>query len=334
MFCNQKLAANAVVETLPVGRRLAFDPERGRLWVVCQACERWNLTPFDQRWESIETCERLFRGESKRVGSTNVALARLDEGLELVRIGKPPREEFASWRYGDQFGRRRRRTLAHGAIATAAAGAAVAGALVLGAFTCLGGLAYYLGERRLRQSRARHIIASIPTSHDDAVTVLREHLSDVRLKTDFESASRWRLVLPHTRGSTTVSGEYAVQALALLLPTINGGGAGDRMVRRATQRLEGMHDPLDYLKSAAAFSSHGSRPGRQGSVGKLPTDMRLAMEMAANEDSERLAMAGEMWLLEWAWEQAEVIAAIADKLEIPPDLERKLQELKTRAARE
>jgi hypothetical protein len=42
LFCNQHLGSNDVVETFPVGRRLAFDAARGRLWVVCRHCERWN----------------------------------------------------------------------------------------------------------------------------------------------------------------------------------------------------------------------------------------------------------------------------------------------------
>lgn len=35
MFCQRSLGANEIVETFPVGRRLAFDEARGRLWVVC-----------------------------------------------------------------------------------------------------------------------------------------------------------------------------------------------------------------------------------------------------------------------------------------------------------
>jgi len=36
IFCHGSLGANAVVEHFPVGRRLAFDSEKGRLWVVCR----------------------------------------------------------------------------------------------------------------------------------------------------------------------------------------------------------------------------------------------------------------------------------------------------------
>src|SRR6476661_6657816 len=99
MFCNLPLGANEVLEIFPVGRRLAFDSAKGRLWVVCRFCERWNLSPLDERWEAIEACERLFHDTRLRVSTDNIGLARLHEGLELVRIGAPQRPEFAAWRY-------------------------------------------------------------------------------------------------------------------------------------------------------------------------------------------------------------------------------------------
>ncbi|HEV7594825.1 MAG TPA: hypothetical protein VGO33_07495, partial [Gemmatimonadaceae bacterium] len=110
------------MEHFPVGRRLAFDAAKGRLWVVCRKCERWNLTPVEERWEAIEECERAYRGTKLRASTDQIGLARLSEGLELVRIGQPLRPEFAAWRYGDQFGRRRRKQLMKtGAIAAALA---------------------------------------------------------------------------------------------------------------------------------------------------------------------------------------------------------------------
>src|SRR5881227_259069 len=114
IFCHSSLGTNTVIETFPVGRRLAFDAAKGRLWAVCRKCERWNLTPLEERWEAVEDCERRFRAARKRVSTENIGLARLDEGLELVRIGEPLRPEVAAWRYGDQFGRRRRRAIVVG----------------------------------------------------------------------------------------------------------------------------------------------------------------------------------------------------------------------------
>ena len=70
-------------------------------------CRRWNLSPLDERWEAIEECEKQFRDTRQRLSTENIALARLREGLELVRIGRPLRPEFAAWRYGRQFIKRR-----------------------------------------------------------------------------------------------------------------------------------------------------------------------------------------------------------------------------------
>lgn len=76
LFCNEALGSNEAVEAFPVGRRLAFDQAKGRLWVVCPKCERWNLTPLEERWEAIEQAERLYRDTRRRVATDNVGLAR------------------------------------------------------------------------------------------------------------------------------------------------------------------------------------------------------------------------------------------------------------------
>jgi len=91
LFCNRPLGANESIEHFPVGRRLAFDSAKGRLWVVCPSCERWNLTPLEERWEAIEEAERLYRGTRLRVATDQIGLARLRDGTELVRIGEPLR---------------------------------------------------------------------------------------------------------------------------------------------------------------------------------------------------------------------------------------------------
>ena len=57
IFCNQSLGTNEAIEIFPVGRRISFDAAKGRLWVICRKCERWNLSPLEIRWEVIEECE-------------------------------------------------------------------------------------------------------------------------------------------------------------------------------------------------------------------------------------------------------------------------------------
>src|SRR5215203_4787164 len=141
LFCQTHLGSNEAVEAFPIGRCLAFDAAQGRLWVVCDACGRWNLTPIEERWEAIDVCERQFRATTVRVSTGNVGLARLPDKTELVRIGRPLRPEFAAWRYGPRFNRRRRDTqllVAAGAGLTALT--AVAAAPVLGPVLALGAI--------------------------------------------------------------------------------------------------------------------------------------------------------------------------------------------------
>src|SRR5688500_160257 len=105
LFCHGPLGHNETFATFPVGTRLAYDPARGRLWVVCRTCARWNLTPLEERWEAIEEAERRHRDTRLKVGTGEISLARLREGTDLVRIGGPTKTELAVWRYGDTFRR-------------------------------------------------------------------------------------------------------------------------------------------------------------------------------------------------------------------------------------
>ena len=105
-FCHRTLGRNESIEVFPIGNRLAFDGDKGRLWVVCPHCAQWNLSPLDERWEAIEGAERLFRDTKLRHSTTNIGLAKLADGTELIRIGTPLRPEMAAWRYGRNFVRR------------------------------------------------------------------------------------------------------------------------------------------------------------------------------------------------------------------------------------
>src|SRR3954471_16441660 len=194
LFCHSDLGTNESIESFPIGRRLAFDAAQGRLWVVCRKCERWNLTPMEERWEAVEQCERLFTSTRLRVSSDNIGLSRLSEGLELVRIGKALRPEIAAWRYGDQFGRRRRRYM----IGTAAVGVAAVGLVVAGRMTGLlagGGYGLFqLLNGLQRAGRDRIIRARVAVPGRDRPAMLRgKDMKRIILATDGES---WSLKIP------------------------------------------------------------------------------------------------------------------------------------------
>ena len=86
-------------------------------------------------------------------------------------------------------------------------------------------------------------------------------------------------------------------------------------------------------QQAAQTAGHEWKKGKRqkkdpAALPNLSAPVRLAVEMAVNEENERYALEGELALLELEWKEAEEIAAIADKLLVPEDVERKLRELK------
>jgi hypothetical protein len=336
LFCNNRLGTNEVIERFPVGRRVAFDSVKGRLWVVCRRCERWNLSPFEERWEALEDCERRFRDSRKRVSTDNIGLARLDEGLELVRIGEPLRPEFAAWRYGDQFGRRRRR-----AIVTGAGLAVVGGTVALGVAAAGAGVVGGMGIYRLIESATTgwwRSIARISAEDGRSITVRGADLQWIRLFPGSEDED-FRLELWHpSTHEIVLTGPDALHATALLMPRINRAGAVGRTVQGAVKQIEEYYSPLSYLRQAAREAERHAEDLPQwtprhvqrkaGALPKLPLETRLAIEMATNEENERAALAGELALLELAWRDAEEIAGIADKLALPRDVEAHYERLR------
>ena len=237
LFCNADLGKNEVVEHFPVGRRLAFDAAKGRLWVVCRKCERWNLTPLEERWEAIEECERAFADTRRRVSTDNIGLARLPEGLELVRIGQPQRPEMAAWRYGDQFGRRRKRHLAMIAGAAVVGGAIivagpVAGLIGTGAFSPLLNIANIANISYRQRKRVR-----IPLADGGVIETNMLLASQARLVSAGQDTPGIILKLAPPRGRmwmggidngvpVTLRGEDAVRAAGMILPLLNHAGGG------------------------------------------------------------------------------------------------------------
>ena len=348
LFCSGDLGHNEAVEHFPVGRRLAFDAAKGRLWVVCRKCERWNLTPLEERWEAIEECERSFRGTRLRVSTDQIGLARLREGLELVRIGDPQRPEMAAWRYGDQFGRRRRRQYLVGGGVVLLAGTVVVAGPMLGLIGA-GAISptWNIANSIVQVYRARKLV-SVPAPDG---LVLRTRLVDVdRIRLSLESDTLRLSVPVVTRGGATpwwrhsksretrvLEGEAAVRAAGALLPLVNRSGGSAADVQRAVGLVEESESPERLFASAArtlaARSGSGfGDPRRRTSLKRVPLPTRLALEMAAHEDSERRALEGELHLLEEAWQQAEEVAAIADDMFLPESVETELARL--RAARD
>ncbi len=315
---------------MPIGQRLAFDQAQGRLWVVCRKCARWNLTPFDERWEAIEACERAYRDTPRRFATDNIGLARLPSGLELVRIGEPLRPEFAAWRYGDQFGKRRRRAMILGVGGLGVvAGAQFAPLLapVLGGV----GLVASVVQSFSSTYMSRRTVARV---RGDDGGLLRLNYARVSATTALvEESDRLGLAVARTRGwfgatptgeSDILHGATAVEGLRCLLRALNFDGGSKRAVSAAAGLVDRSRSD-NRLFGLVPKAGKTRFPFRLGHQGK---ELRLALEMAANEDAERVWLAGELLDLERAWREAEEIAQIADGLGLPSALDDQVHRMK------
>jgi len=303
IFCHHDLGQNESIEEFQIGRRLAFDGELGRLWVVCKRCERWNLSPLDTRWEAIEVCERAFHDSRLRVSSDNIGLARLADGLELVRVGNPLRPEFAAWRYGDQFGRRRKRAL----IATGMGGAAVTALMVGGAAAGLSVGLFPLGQQAfLGWYRSRALLRLLDPD-GNPIQVQRKHLFSSRLVGSERAEEGWALQVDHVPGwqrrgkkprrlvavdgsgweleggdgarrTLAVSGPEALKLAGQLMAHANRSGGKKTTVREAVSRIEAAGHPDAFLPIAATEA-------------EARYDSRLAMDKNFRKRSRKEAKA-------------------------------------------
>ncbi len=319
IFCKKPLPSNEVVEEFPVGRRLAFDPAKGRLWVVCRRCRRWNLTPLEERWEAIETCERIFRDTPMRASTDNIGIARHREGLDLVRIGEPPRGEFAAWRYGTRFGIRRWRNLLGGIAGGVAGGmlgpisVPIVGTL---AFALVGPYAAWDYLRPLAKVRVGgRAGADGPVSPESVAKFRRLDIRSIRMLPD-AGAPGFRVEIDRGLRRAWFEGEDARRVATAIVPLVNREGGTRNTVRHAVDAIESSGHPTRFL-SDVVNRRHSGLTGRTGYVRAMPKPLRLAVEMSLHEEQERRALEGELWILEQAWREAEEIAAIADRLLLP-----------------
>jgi len=366
-FCYGALGTNTVLETFSVSRRVAFDPKKACLWAVCPSCRRWNLAPLEERWDTVDECERRFRATALRYSSGNIGLAWLKGDVELIRIGPALRPEVAAWRYGRVLTTPRtlaRRTMERAAAALVGATrsllsphrafprdprAAVAG-LFLGLY----------GGRVLDVVHLPNVEPTEPTDSPIAVVRFR-HLARAALVRP-EPGRPWALSIPHDQGVLTVEGDEGVRTVARLLAIINGtergGGFSHELLETAVQKVDESALTDSYFNRVLAIAlrsdwgrGHDESDGRSlvqlntmevasteverlalrltgrtfwshGGIGSEPSTAlldvplvdRLALEMAAHEETERRALEGELEELEAAWREADEIASIADAL--------------------
>ncbi len=325
LHCHAPLGENDTIEHFTVGQRLAFDAAKGRLWVVCGKCRRWNLSPLEERWEAIEDCERVFSLTKTRASTDNIALARRPDGLELVRVGAPQLPEFAAWRYGSSLHQRwKTRGLPWAAIPFTGYGLQLAmQANVIGFAPAMAGIAGVGGIIYLVHRSYGRVKVRLPDGR--VVTVRHSMGKEVQLAPDAEHG--WALNVASKDDASVATGMAATHGLRGVLTALNFFGGKRSDVSDATTLLANAGDPRRFLEQVAAVSAKHKLPN----IGVLPPDVRLGLEMALHEDSERAALEGELELLREEWKLSEEVAKIADDMFLPAGVSRAFAKLKTAA---
>lgn len=301
-FCSATLDGDGGPSGLGVGRRLAFDEWKGRLWVICRSCARWNLTPFDDRLERIEALARTAQAGHVTAFTDEIALIRW-ERYELVRVGKPPRVELAHWRYGERLAQRARdRLKVVVPLTVAALGVGVAANVALG-----GGLGvvvlnlHNLAERvylNIIGNRRIPLVEPPACSRCGQLMELRaKHVQHARLVPETRADVAVLLSCPHCHSEgAVVIGDAAARVLRQGLTYLNATRSGRRHAHEAASAVDQAGGAHELIRAV----SRGERTLRALQPGR-----RLALEMALDEHTEARE-------LERQWREAEELADIAD----------------------
>jgi hypothetical protein len=323
-FCNGKLDGDGGPSGLGVGKRLAFDEWRGRLWVICPKCTRWNLAPLDERLERVEALARAARDGRVAAASGQVALIRC-QGYDLVRVGRPPRLEFATWRYGERLKARQRDQLKFVVpLTVATVGLAVAVNVAAGGSVGVFvwnvpnlARAMYTG---IIGRRAVTLVEPPICERCGSVMRLRaKHVAHARIVPDAQTGLGLVLSCPscHAEGAQLV-GTDAQAALRQGLTYLALRRRGRERAADAARVVEGAGGPDRLIRDIAR---------RELTLRSFAPDRRLALEMAVDEQAELAA-------LECQWRVAEEIAEIADgQLSTTAEVEEELRRLKERTDR-
>ncbi len=318
-FCNGKLDGDGGPSGCGVGRRLAFDEWKGRLWVICPKCARWNLAPLDDRLERIEAVARAARDGRVAASTDQVALIRW-RTYDLVRVGRPERVEFATWRYGERL-RYRERERAKVVVPLTIAAAGLAIAVNVAAGGSLGVFVWNMGNLAETAYLAlvgnRRILLAEPPicPHCGSVLDLRaRHGQYARLVPEAHADVAVLVSCPRCRREAALlSGPDAQAVLRQGLTYLNARRSGRRKAAEAAQVVEQVGGPDRLIRDVAQ---------RELTLRALRPERRLALEMAVDEHAE-------VQELERHWREAEEIAEIADgMLSTNPELEEHLRRLR------
>lgn len=302
---------------MPLGRRVAFDPVRGRLWAVCRACKRWSLAPIEERWEALDELEKLTRDRARLLSQTdNIALMRVGP-LEIVRVGRANLSEEAWWRYGRELTSRRENYKKLSFAGTAAVGAVVLGGWATGGITLLG-MWIVVGNApdaftdtarwfRFGSAAWRGKQECVRCGYEFRSLAYRDRggfgLFPGAEPGQIELAYRCPSCGQYRDGGLRLRGDDAERALRRTLAYHHFAGASERRVISATRLIQEAGSPRDLARIVV-------KDGRR--LGDLQRTGAVALEIAANESAEQHLLELELADLEAHWRHEEELAAIVD----------------------
>lgn len=312
LVCGRDFAPNDSLEHVDRGRRVAYDPARGRLWLICRACSRWSLVPMESRWEALEELEKLVADRGRLLSSTdNVALLRAGP-LEIVRVGGAELREEAWWRYGRELRRRRERYQKLSTAGTVAAAATIAGSWATGGMSFVAAWLVWDrlpglvtgGARLLRFGRTAWRGGGECEHCGRPVDRVR-YGHDLLLRSEGESVGI-RVFCLHcgeTGGGFPLRGREANRTLRRVLAHRHFAGASEGRVDNAARLIEvaGGSGRLPSRILRRATPLH--QVGRVGLI---------ALEIAVHEEHERRMLSMEVAELEAHWRREEELARIMD----------------------
>lgn len=328
LFCHVPFPGNDVLEHFRTGRKVAYDPARGRLWAICTTCRRWTLAPIHERWEALEELERLVTDRARLLASTDHISLYREGPLDAVRVGGADTAEEAWWRYGEGLVARRRRYIRNAAIlgvagvAVAAGGVAVGGSALFGlhAFN-LGRMFVELGGQRRRFGsaawegeapclRCGAVLRQIVWGQEERIILVPDESGDRPFSVHFRCYRCGRAGDAGYR----LEGAEAEHFLRRAVAYRNRQGASEGRVKDAAGLIERAGSPRALALRYA---------DQRTQIGELERAQVLALEIAANEDVERRLLELELSELEERWREEEELAAIVDgELTPVPLLER------------
>lgn len=318
-FCSGPFGGDGATSGLGVGRRFAYDGWKSRAWVICLKCRRWNLTPFDTRLDTITALDRMAAPGRVVATSEQVALIRVGP-YDVVRVGKPPRVEMATWRYGERLkARQRERLKVVVPVSLVVIGATIAfNALAFGSMGAFIGQVPSIADSIYTGMVGNRKVNIEPPicAHCGKVLVLKaKHVERARLQATARSDLALLLDCPHCKHEAALlEGTDAQLALRHGLTYVNL-----RKGKKIKKKAEEAAQRLDQVGGPDAFIYHKAR--EEALIKKLGGGDALALEMAVDEQAE-------LRELERQWREADEIAEIADGLLLNPDIERRLDDLR------